>query len=223
MASDLLVVTGTDTGVGKTVVAAGLARAARTQGRSVVALKPVESGCAEARADEEDGARLARAAGQDEPRAALRRLGPALAPPLAAEADGVSIDLDDLLVRVRAHAADADVALVEAAGGLLAPLTWDATPLDLARRLDARTLVVAADRLGTINHVRLTLAALRGAAVPVTGLVLSAPSKADSSTGTNASSLARLPDVPPVTLLPRVAGVDEAAAALADLARRLWP
>ena len=173
--------------------------------------------------DEEDGVLLAAASGQSRPRRALIRLGKPLAPPLAAEADGVDLDFESVLGRLRALAGRADVALVEGAGGLLAPLTWRHTALDLARLLPAPLLLVAADRLGTINHVRLTLAAARAAAIRTLAVVLSAPGVPDSSSGGNAASLERLPGVPPVVTVPRVVGADEAADALEALTRRLWP
>src|SRR5687768_15575546 len=104
-----LVVTGTDTGVGKTLVTAGLALALTRAGRRVVAIKPLESGCGDS-PELEDGATLARATGQARPRQALVRLGAPLAPALAAEREGVALDVDSLALRVRALTEGADVA-----------------------------------------------------------------------------------------------------------------
>jgi dethiobiotin synthetase len=186
-----VLITGTDTGVGKTFVACRLAEALRGAGRRVIAIKPVESGCGAEIGDVEDGVLLARATGQSEPLTALVRLARPVAPPVAADAEGVALDHEEWCREIRSRAHGADVVLVEGAGGLLSPLTWSATGIDLARDLRAEALVVAPDRLGTINHTRLTLMALRSAGIPVLGVVFSAPGPADASTGTNAAALAR--------------------------------
>jgi len=210
----VLLVTGTDTGVGKTVVACGLARALAARGRRVVALKPVESGCPETLSEEEDGVRLALAARQAEPPAALVRLRAPVAPPLAADREGTALDARTWIEATRELAAGHEFTLLEGAGGLLSPLTWETTALDLARELSAAALVVAPDRLGCLNHTLLTLRALEDEGVPVVGVVLSAPETADMSTGTNAASLRRVaPDVR-VAELRRLRDPEEAAAAL---------
>src|SRR4051794_395711 len=129
-AARIYFVTGTDTGVGKTVVATGLARALARAGRRVVAVKLVETGCGETVDPSEDGAALALAAGQDEPRAALLRLKVPVTPALAADFEKARIDFDALVERTLALAAEADVAVVEGAGGLFAPITWERNALD---------------------------------------------------------------------------------------------
>ena len=186
-----VLVTGTDTGVGKTVVTAALARSLRARGRRVVALKPLESGCEPMPGPLEDGALLARAAGQPAPAHALHRYREPIAPADAAEREGTPVALADLVREIDRFRAGADVALVEGAGGLLSPLSWAWGHPELAEALGADVLLAAADRLGTINHVLLTLAALRQRGRPVLGLVLSAPAEADASTGHNASAVAR--------------------------------
>lgn len=200
-----VVITGTDTGVGKTYVGCRLARALRAEGVDVRAVKPLESGCAPGvPGANEDGARLARASGQPRPTAALVRLIAPLAPPLAAEREGRELDFDALVDVTRFALEGADVALVEGAGGLLAPLTWERNALHLAEELGAACLVVAADRLGTLNHALLTVGALHAAGVACLGVVMSAPDRdgADLSTGTNAAALRRalagVPWRPPV-------------------------
>jgi dethiobiotin synthetase len=223
-AARIYFVTGTDTGVGKTVAAAGLARALARLGRRVVAIKLVETGCGEAVDPSEDGHALAAAAGQDEPGAALLRLRTPVTPALAADLESRRIDFDALVERTLELAAGADVAIVEGAGGLYAPITWERNPLDAVRALGASVVVVAADRLGTINHTLLTLKALEG--VQVAALVLSAPPSPDESTGTNAEAVVRHANeqgiaVPRVVALPRVADADEAADALESLARQM--
>jgi dethiobiotin synthetase len=201
-----LLITGTDTGVGKTWIGRALGHALVAAGRRVVAIKPVETGCSDATARLEDGALLAAATGQAEPRAALYRFPELLAPALAADAAGEEpIDLDAMLLRLEALSAGADVVLVEGVGGLLAPMTWEWTVVDLARALGGSALVVAVDRLGTINHTLLTLGALELAGLEVAGVVLTAPETPDPSTGTNAAAIARLAGIDRIVTLPRLA------------------
>lgn len=213
-----LVVTGTGTEIGKTVAAAGLARALADRGVDVRALKPVESGVDELSGEREDGRRLARAARQDAPGEALVRLGAALAPPEAARREGVELEMDRWCRWIEATAGEAEVTIVEGAGGVLSPLTWSETTRDLARRLGAPALLVAPDRLGVLTHTLTALEALEQGGVRVLGVVYSAPAEPDPSTGGNAATLRRFADVGPVLELPRVAGLEEAAAHMDEAA-----
>ena len=201
----VVLVVGTDTGVGKTWVSRVLAHSVRAAGRRVVAIKPVETGCVDPAGAWEDGALLAAATGQASPRTALRRLVTPVAPAVACEAEGVTIEFDELVLEIESHASAAEIALVEGAGGLLSPITWRWNALNLGKALGARVLLVAADHLGTINHTMLTLVALKLAEVEVCGVVLSAPVTPDRSTGTNASAIARLSGLDRVVALPRAA------------------
>lgn len=211
-----VVVTGTDTGVGKTFVtealALGLARERRT-----LALKPFESG---ARPEESDAARLAAATGQDAPREALVRLRDPLAPAMAAEREGVTLDFSDLVARLRRYGAQADVVLVEGAGGVLSPLTWEHDARDLARALDARVVLVASDRLGTLSATHAAFDVLAHAGLAPAAVVLSAPERPDASTGANADALRRrLPSSAPAPILVGRTTPSEAARELTSLAR----
>lgn len=222
--SKTLVIAGTDTGVGKTFVGAALARSLSMSGRYVVAMKLIESGCAGHEPSEEDGRILASATGQSEPLEALVRLEAAVTPAMAADLEGVELDFATLLERARDLAAGADVTIVEGVGGLLAPLTWRHNTRDLARELEASVILVASDRLGTINHTLLTLGGL--ASTRVDALVLSAPEVPDASTGTNAEAIRMHAGalgiaVPPIVVLERIESLDEAAAELGDLAAAL--
>jgi dethiobiotin synthetase len=207
-----LLVTGTGIGVGKTWVTCALARALRNAGKHVVAIKPVETGCSGQPSKGEDGVRLARATGQSQPSHAILRLPDSVAPVLAAERAGSEIDFDALVLKIERFAEPVEFALIEGAGGLLTPVTWEWNMADVARALGASALVVAADRLGTINHTLLTLSALELAGIACAGVVLTTPDKADPSTGSNAAAISRLSGVDRVVTLPRV-GDDEAAAA----------
>ncbi len=216
----VFVVVGADTGVGKTRVGCGLARAWSDLGVHVIAVKPVESGCDGSVV--EDGVALARAARQDSPSHALRRFRTPVAAPQAAEAEGETLNFETLVAATRDAIAGAEVALVETAGGLLSPFTAETTALELATALDAQLVVVSADRLGTQNHTRLTLRALAGR--PIAAVVLSSATRpGDASIGRNAEILgddvARLGLT--LDLLPPVATTEAAAAALFPLASRL--
>lgn len=221
--ANITLVTGTDTGVGKTWVTCGLARALVAAGQRVVAIKPIETGCGEAVSPEEDGVRLATATGQSEPRHALVRLREPLSAAVAAEMEGRTIDLQQLIERIQGLAAAHEVTLVEGAGGLLAPLTWQDNMLDLAHGLGARVLVVGSDRLGTINHTLLTIRVLRTERVPVLGVVLTTPEKPDVSTRSNADAIRRLSGIDLVWPLPYLPDQTQAAEAVKEVAGWLLP
>ncbi len=185
----VVVVTGTDTEVGKTYVGARLLERMRSRGFSCRAIKPVESGC-DGFADE-DGVVLARAAQQAVPPAALQRLAAPLAPPAAADLEGVVLRPEMWRATVEECRSEAGVVLVEGAGGLLSPLTWDDTVLSFAQEWRASVLVVAPNRLGVLNHVLLTLSALQHAKVSVLGVVFNAPAAPDPSSAHNVASFRR--------------------------------
>ena len=192
-------VTGTDTGVGKTVVACGLARALSRAGVSVAARKPVESGC-EQRAGQlypGDGSQLARAAGAREPleRVTPLRLARAISPERAARVEGVDVTLAALQAAVAAGAAG-DFRLVEGAGGFLSPLALDGLNADLAVALGLPLLVVVADRLGCINHALLTLEAIDRRGLEVAGVVVNAVAPEAGADMANREDLAARVDCP---------------------------
>lgn len=221
--NNIVVVTGTDTEIGKTMVTAGLAHALRERGVDVAAIKPVESGTSEEAGPVEDGAILARATGQDEPTEALVRLREPLAPPVAADIDGVDLDMDAWCEVIREQANSHDVVLVEGAGGLLSPLTWAETARDLAATLDASALVVAPDKLGTLNHTLLVLESLDHAGVPLAGVVFSATEFPDTSSGRNAQTLRDFAGLDRIAELPRVTDWREAAEHLVEASGWLFP
>lgn len=172
-----LFVTGTDTGVGKTLVAGGLAAALAARGVDVGVAKPVESGCARRSNGlfPADAAFLKRMAGTDESLDAICpvRLASPLAPAVAAEREGVTIRLEALAEAVRAVAAHHALTLCEGAGGLYVPLDGqNGCVIDLIQRIGFPALVVGRLGLGTINHTTLTVRALRAAGASVAGIVL---------------------------------------------------
>ncbi len=203
-----ILVTGTDKGVGKTWVTSALALALRSAGKRVVAVKPVETGCAGPPGDREDGVLLAKATGQSQPLHAIFRLAEQVPPPLAGDRSGITIDFDSLVLKLERYGDQADYLLVEGAGGLLSPVTWEWNMVDVARALGACALIVAVDRLGTINSTLLTLSALELAGLPCAGVVLTTPERPDQSTGTNAAAIVRLSWLDRVVAAPRTAYPD---------------
>ncbi|MDP7111374.1 MAG: dethiobiotin synthase [Myxococcota bacterium] len=208
-----LLVTGTDTDVGKTVVGSALLAAWRQLGRSVDAYKPVESGVD---GEPADGRMLWEACGRSRPLSEVcpTRLTAPLAPPVAARLEGVELDPVAWQREIARRASSADLLLIEGAGGLLSPL-WDGgDAATFAQRCELPALVVAADRLGVINHVRLVVEALERRAVPIVAVVLSRAEPArpgDPSLASNAAEIGALIDPPVVGPLPFQAHLEPAA------------
>jgi dethiobiotin synthetase len=187
--------TGTDTGVGKTTVACGLATALQRRGLRVGVLKPAETGCVadgSGRRIPEDAQRLGYFASSDLSLEAICPyiLSQPLAPAVAADLDAVRIDLPTIARAYAAIAAAHDVTLVEGAGGLLVPLTHSLTFADLAVHLRLPVLLVIGNRLGAINHALLTARAVRAAGLSLLGYVVNALSPtADLAAQSNATVL----------------------------------
>ena len=194
-------ITGTDTGVGKTLLAASLAAFLRDRGYRVGVMKPAETGCPESDGTliPQDALRLKEAAGCAEPIETIcpYSFAEPLAPSIAAERSNRKIDVDLLLSTYGEISAKYDVTLVEGAGGLMAPLLPSYTYADFARVLKLPVLVVAANKLGVINHLLLTLehASCRG--LKVLGYVLNRISNETSlAAETNREVLFGLTGVP---------------------------
>ncbi len=202
----IVFVTGTDTGVGKTVASAALVLSEQAAGRRVAYCKPIQTGLTPGEPGDADFV----AATTGVPVSEYLRLPDPLAPAVAAERAGVDIDVDELIKMVKAQAADVDVLIVEGAGGLLVPVTGDVTMADLAGRLGARVVVVTRPDLGTLNHTALTLEAAHARGLDVAGLIVSGwPPEPHLTETTN---LERLEAMAPVLgLVPFVDGLDTAA------------
>ncbi len=189
-------VTATDTGVGKTVLAAALVAALRARGVPAHARKPVVTGL-------DDGPpldhELLAAVSGEEPRAVSPvRYGPAVSPHLAAQLAGHEIDVTALIADVRAAG---EPVVVEGIGGLLVPLTdgWDVRRL--ARELGLGVVIAARPGLGTINHTLLTLEVARAAQLDVRAVVLTPwPGQAGAIERSNRTTLERLGEVEVATL-----------------------
>ncbi|HXT18691.1 MAG TPA: dethiobiotin synthase [Gemmatimonadaceae bacterium] len=203
-------ITGTDTGVGKTMVGCAIAAGLRRRGLRVAAMKPVETGVA---FDDEsrDGMRLAKAAGAVLPLSIVAPLvfADPIAPLAAARRSRSSVDLNVLDHTIRTAVAECDALLVEGAGGLLVPIADRLSFDGLFARWNLDVLVVAANRLGVINHTRLTIAAARAAGLVVRAVALNnVKPSSDTSARENGLLIAELEDVP-VVELPWLADTDE--------------
>jgi dethiobiotin synthetase len=197
-------VTGTGTEVGKTVVAAVIARTLSAQGKRVAVFKPAVTGLDEE--GEPDHALLRRAAGseQADEEIAPYRYEPPASPHLAAELVGERIEPKHLLVAARNAAASADVLVCEGVGGLLVPLAPDYLVRDLAVDLGLPLVVAAVPGLGTINHTLLTLEAARSASLEAELVVLTPwPDEPTAIEESNRETLAALGKVK-VETLPRL-------------------
>jgi dethiobiotin synthetase len=217
-------VTGTNTGVGKTLVSVALTRALVAQRQRCAVMKPVAAGgvLTPQGLRNEDALELLAASNVA---ATYEHVNPwmlatAASPHLAARRDGVSIDLDRIIVAHAALAAHADVLVVEGAGGWYAPISATKTMADIARRLALPVVLVVGLRLGCLNHAMLTRAAIRDAALPFAGWIankLDAEmpyARANIETLTERFGAEPLAVVPAMTTLPATT-VPEWAATLA--------
>ncbi len=203
-------ITGTDTGVGKSVVAAVIARLAATGGGSCGVMKPVTSGCSvrDGSRFSEDAELLAYGAGIPTllPEATPYLLGAPLAPSVAAEKEGVRIDLERIAADYSVLAEQYDFMVVEGAGGLMVPLAGGFLIADLVRRLELPVIVVARPGLGTVNHTLLTCFAARQMGLSVTGVIISgfpdSPGEAEESAP---HLIGALCGAPLLGLFPRIA------------------
>jgi dethiobiotin synthetase len=221
-----LFVTGTGTGVGKTILSAALLAAMAAAGEQVRAHKPVVTGLDEPPGGwPPDHELLASVAGMKPEEVAPLRYGPAVSPHLAARLAGKAIDPAELIFRARAGAGAGDGTLiVEGVGGLLVPLTDEFTVRDLAVALGLGVLIAAEPSLGTINHTLLTLEAARAVGLDVRAIVLTpwpeAPAELERY---NRDTIARLGEIEVVGLgyVPGPAAADLAQAGEA-LPWRRW-
>jgi dethiobiotin synthetase len=199
-------ITGTDTGVGKTVASAVLAHKAKADGKRVRYVKPAQTGVSVGgKGDADFVASVAEVEAFE-----ILRFSEPLAPAVAAERAGRTIDFDGLTADILKHEKDCDLLLVEGAGGLLAPLAGNRLMADLARALRAELVVVTRPGLGTLNHTALTLEAAERRSLPLAGLVVSGwPSRPRVAERTNLERLSAMGTL--LAVIPRLRGlsVDE--------------
>jgi dethiobiotin synthetase len=203
-------ITGTDTGVGKTWIGTALAYCLAVKyGLVVRPRKPVESGCLSnaGKLLPSDAAALQAAANASEPleQVCPYRLQAALSPERAALLEGVEIDLGKLAAACVNGISQGDFLLVEGAGGFFSPLAAGVLNADLAAILRLPVLLVAADRLGAINHTLLTLQAIEQRGLTLAGLILNQPARFVEEKMDNAADLERWSGRS-VTVVPHWAG-----------------
>ncbi|MGI8727007.1 MAG: dethiobiotin synthase [Solirubrobacterales bacterium] len=197
-------VTGTGTGVGKTVVAAVIARTWVRGELRVGAFKPAVSGLGEAGEADHELLRRAAASYQSDDEIAPYRYEPPVSPHLGAELAGEEIDRQRLLEVAARAARDADRLIAEGVGGLMVPLRRDYLVRDLISDLALPVVVVADPSLGTINHTLLTVEALEAVAAPIAALVLNPwPGEPGTVERSNHETLGELTGLPILTL-PRI-------------------
>ncbi|HEU6447332.1 MAG TPA: dethiobiotin synthase [Verrucomicrobiae bacterium] len=200
----IIFITGADTGVGKTVFTGLLVSYLRKRGLNAAALKPICSG------GRDDAKKIFRAMNGA---LSLDEINPwhfraPIAPSLAARLEQREVKLPQLVAHIRKMQKHFDVLLVEGAGGLLSPLGGNFDSRDLILKLRAKPIVVAQNKLGVVNHLRLTLEALPDAARRKAKIVLMTPAKADSSTKTNRQLLTEFVEVK-VILLPHFRSISK--------------
>lgn len=213
-------VTGTDTGVGKTLISCALLHALAKQGMRVAGFKPVAAGCDED--DHNEDAKALRAAssmpltyGQVNPYCFV----PAIAPHLAARHSGVRIELSRILASYRELAGQADEVIVEGAGGLLVPLNEKQDSTDLAKQLGLPVVLVVGMRLGCLNHALLTVRAVAECGLECAGWVANVVDAGMPALQENIDALQQRIAAPLLGVVPHMAVPDARAAAdLLDVA-----
>jgi len=210
-------ITGTDTGVGKTVVTLGLMQLLQAQGQSVAAMKPLASGC-ERHADGMRNADALLLQKQASLVLAYDRVNPyafkpAIAPHIAAEQAGVTIDTDEICHEYNRIKESADCVLVEGAGGWLVPLNENETLADVARLMGLDVIMVVAIRLGCLNHALLTAAAIAAAGCTLAGWVANLLPPLPEFAEQNISALESRISAPLLGVLPEFQGLSARAVA----------
>jgi dethiobiotin synthetase len=203
-------ITGTDTGVGKTLVAVELTRALVARGLRTAVMKPVAAGALQTvDGPRNDDALELLAASNVE--AVYEDVNPwllmtAASPHLAARHDGVSIGHEKIVTAYRRLAAMADLVLVEGAGGWLAPVSGTATMADVAEKLALPVIVVVGLRLGCLNHALLTREAVRSAGLPFAGWIANRMPTEMPLANANIETLASRFGVSPLGIVPAGSG-----------------
>nr|WP_303647762.1 dethiobiotin synthase [Haloarchaeobius sp. HME9146] len=191
-----MAVVGTGTGVGKTVVTAGLTGWLRETGLDARAVKPCQTGYP----PDDDAGFVQAACGDPAAATCLDRLEPPLAPRVAAEQEGVDLQYSDVRDRAAAALDEPAVGILEGVGGLRVPLAGEHEILDLVADLDPTTVLVARSGLGTLNHTALSVDALRARGVDVHCIVLNEYAGETVAERTNPGELERMTGLPVYTL-----------------------
>ena len=220
--------TGTDTAVGKTVVACGLVRGLRELGARVAVMKPVASGATRTAEGlrNADALALMEAAETNAPYAHVNPycFEPPVSPHIAAKEAMIDVDVGTIRAKLDALAAGADWVVIEGAGGWLAPINESQTMADLALTLEAPVLIVVGVCLGCLNHAQLTRSSIEARGAPFAGWIASEVDPQILRWQENLASLERRLGEPALAVVRHPAGALSSltlAAAAAQLARRL--
>ncbi len=211
-------VTGTDTGVGKTLITCALILALQQRGLSVAAMKPIAAGTIDVDgvAMNEDVALFMAATGNRHPMAAVNPycFQEAIAPHIAALHDGSHVEFDVIGTAYRQLARDAEVVLVEGAGGFLVPMSAGESMALIPAALRLPVVLVVGMRLGCLNHALLTVEAIRARGLTLAGWIAnSASSETMNARAENLSTLVRMIDAPLIGDVPHSGGGDTMQAA----------
>ncbi|ELY42483.1 dethiobiotin synthase [Natronorubrum sulfidifaciens] len=186
--SDPIAVVGTDTGVGKTVVTAGLTRWLRERGVDARAIKPAQTGFP----PDDDAGFVTEACGDPDAATCCRYLEPPLAPRVAAAQTGEELTYGSVLTACENVIAETERPIIEGIGGLRVPLAGDHEVIDLVDDLEATALVVTRSGLGTLNHTALSVEALERRGIDVAGIVCNEYDGATVAERTNPAELERM-------------------------------
>ena len=203
-----LFITGTDTGVGKTVIAGAIAQWFARRGLRVAVCKPVATGCQRRREGlvSEDAEFLAACADARFPLDLIcpQRYTEPLAPAVAAQRAEQPLDWSIIDSAIQQMCRESDVIIVEGVGGIMVPMDDQHTVLHVAHWLGLPTVIVARPALGTINHTLLTAGALRAANVDIAGVVINRypAESADTAEETNPAAIEQWSGIPVLTLVP---------------------
>lgn len=208
-------ITGTDTGVGKTIITGAVIKSLQYLGISVCGMKPVESGCGR-EGDfliPYDGMFLKQMAHMEEPVTLVTpgRLASPLAPLIASQIDGIPLSIPDIMssfIKLRHHY---DAVVAEGVGGLLVPLLKDYTVADLAREMGLPLIVVARPGLGTVNHIMLTVRQAEAEGLSVAGVILNyhRPPENSLAEETNPKLISQVCPVPIIGIFPYLRTLEE--------------
>lgn len=205
-------VTGTNTGVGKTIIAASLALFLRSRGLDIGVMKPVESGVTNPAHLGPDASLLQWAANCHDADSLISpyRLTSPIAPSDAAKIENIFIDFSELTANAQFLVKQHDFTIIEGAGGLMTPLTGGLLVADLVRAIGLPLLVVSTAQLGTINHTLLTIFSAQQMGIPVAGFVVNRmPEHPDLAAQSAPHSLASLASADILGIFPETSGNDQ--------------
>ena len=214
-----LFITGTDTGVGKTLIAAGIAKVFQRDGVDVTVMKPFSCGDA----GQSDVDYFVRKLGLKDPRELLNpfHCKYPLAPSVASRMAGQRIDVQKAVKAYRELSSRHELTIVEGVGGLLVPITNKVTVLDFIAMLKIPVIIVARSGLGTINHTALTVESLRRRKIEIAGIVMNGFRDGGLAEKTNPKEILRLTDVPVIARVPWNRHENTRVAALSSIPKML--